>query len=128
MISELRSRSRFFWVWRQARRQTSAWGLMAVVIVASATLYPKVARRRAAQRTAARLAFVERNAQGAFAVATGEEAAAALSLRVRRLGPLVSSWETVGGCGAGGSGSGAAIKWVGRGGHGGLFNVIQTAG
>lgn len=128
MTSELRSRRGSFRLWRQVRRQTSAWGLMAVVIVGSATFYPKVARRRAAQRAAARLAFVERSAGDASAVAAREEAATALSLRVRRLVPLLSSWETVGGCGAGGSGSGAAIKWVGRGVHGGLFNVIQTTG
>jgi hypothetical protein len=41
----------------------------------------------------------------------------------------LASWQTIGGCGAGGSGSGgASIKWVGRNVHGGLFNVVQTSG
>jgi len=53
----------------------------------------------------------------------------ALSLRVQGLGPLLASWETIGGCGAGGSGSGGAtIKWIGRSTRGGLFQVMQTFG
>jgi hypothetical protein len=45
-----------------------------------------------------------------------------ISLRVQRLGPLLASWETVGGCGAGGTGgAGATVKWIGRNTSGGLF-------
>ena len=48
----------------------------------------------------------------------------ALRLRVSRLGPLLASWETVGGCGAGAStGTGAGVKWIGRNVTGGLFHV-----
>ncbi|HEY0705933.1 MAG TPA: hypothetical protein VGG33_04010 [Polyangia bacterium] len=44
-------------------------------------------------------------------------------------GDALASWQTIGGCGAGGSGSGgSSIKWVGRNVSGGLFNVIQTSG
>jgi hypothetical protein len=47
-----------------------------------------------------------------------------VALRVERLGGLLASWETIGGCGAGSSaGAGAAVKWIGRGTRGGLFNA-----
>lgn len=47
-----------------------------------------------------------------------------VALRVQQLGPLLSSWETIGGCGAGtSSGAGASVKWIGRSTRGGLFNV-----
>jgi hypothetical protein len=37
---------------------------------------------------------------------------------------LLSSWQTVGGCGAGaGTGTGAGVKWIGRNVTGGLFHV-----
>ena len=44
--------------------------------------------------------------------------------RIARLGPLLASWQTVGGCGAGAStGSASGVKWIGRGVRGGLFAV-----
>ncbi len=47
-----------------------------------------------------------------------------VGLRTERLGLLLSSWQTVGGCGAGASASGGVgIKWIGRNVTGGLFNV-----
>jgi hypothetical protein len=50
----------------------------------------------------------------------------ALMVRVAELGPLLASWQTVGGCGAGAAtGGGAGIKWIGRGVRGGLFNVLE---
>lgn len=53
---------------------------------------------------------------------------AALAVRVSELGPLLASWQTVGGCGAGSAtGAGAGVKWIGRGVSGGLFSV-QTVG
>jgi len=53
---------------------------------------------------------------------------AQLSLRVARLSGLLSSWETIGGCGAGSStGAGGGIKWIGRSATGGLFQ-LQTLG
>lgn len=123
MMSEPRLRTGFF----QVRLQRSAWGVLAVAIVGTAALYPTVERRWAAERTASRLTLIERNAGDACVIAV-DDGNNRLSLRAQRLGPLLSSWETVGGCGAGGSGSGAAIKWIGRNVHGGLFNVIQTTG
>lgn len=50
---------------------------------------------------------------------------AALSLRVQRLGPLLASWETVGGCGAGGASFGTGVKWIGHSTTGGLFQVVE---
>jgi hypothetical protein len=40
------------------------------------------------------------------------------------LGPLLASWETVGGCGAGSTGGAGTVKWIGRGTTGGLFTEI----
>ena len=41
-----------------------------------------------------------------------------------RAAAWLASWQTIGGCGAGAaSGSGAAVKWIGRGVTGGLFQV-----
>jgi hypothetical protein len=47
-----------------------------------------------------------------------------LSLRVQRLSPLLASWETVGGCGAGSSAGAGTVKWIGHGTTGGLFTDI----
>src|ERR1700685_138827 len=47
-----------------------------------------------------------------------------VSIRIARLGPLLSSWETVGGCGAGGTGGqGVGVKWIGHDTTGGLFKA-----
>jgi hypothetical protein len=44
------------------------------------------------------------------------------------LAPLLASWQTVGGCGAGAAtGAGVGVKWIGRNVTGGLFGV-QTLG
>jgi hypothetical protein len=48
--------------------------------------------------------------------------------RLDRLGPLLASWQTVGGCGAGASTGTGGIKWIGRNVTGGLFHVeLQSA-
>jgi hypothetical protein len=84
----------------------------------AALVYPiaskELARHRAATRVA-RLAL----AGGVVCDDT------VLSLRAARLGPLLASWETIGGCGAGGGTNGSGIKWVGRNTTGGLFQVIS---
>jgi hypothetical protein len=50
--------------------------------------------------------------------------AGAVFTRSERLGGMLASWQTVGGCGAGASaGTGAGVKWVGRNVSGGLFHV-----
>jgi hypothetical protein len=82
----------------------------------AAVLYPIGARELARRRAATRVARLAR----AGGVVCDD---AALSLRLARLGPLLSSWETIGGCGAGGGTAGTGIKWIGRQTTGGLFQV-----
>jgi hypothetical protein len=50
------------------------------------------------------------------------------SARLARLTPLVASWQSFGGCGAGAStGTAGGVKWIGRSVRGGLFRVeLQT--
>lgn len=55
-------------------------------------------------------------------------AGSALTLRAERLGALLSTWEAIGGCGAGSSsGAGAGVKWIGRSVRGGLFSAQLLA-
>jgi hypothetical protein len=84
----------------------------------AAVLYPIGARELARRRAATRVARLAR----AGGVVCDD---AALSLRLARLGPLLTSWETIGGCGAGGGTAGAGIKWVGRNTTGGLVQVLS---
>jgi hypothetical protein len=94
--------------------------LIAGLLLAVAA-YPHVQRQRSAQRHTARIGAIEAAlASGHAARLAGDPA---LSLRVRRLSGLLSSWETIGGCGAGSStGAGGAVRWIGRSAHGGLFD------
>ena len=99
--------------------QGAGASLVAAVCAVLAT-YPVVARRVASGRVEQRLERLE---------ATGDALAdgvidATMSLRVQRLGPLLASWETVGGCGAGGTGgTGVGVKWIGHNTTGGLFHT-----
>jgi len=87
---------------------------------------PFFAGQRAARRNAARLARVEDSLRQSGRQALLPDTA--LSLRVSRLDGLLSSWETIGGCGAGTStGAGGGIKWIGRSVTGGAFQ-LQTIG
>lgn len=94
-------------------------GLVALVISALA-VGPVASRHLARRRQARRIeTLTGRPTIEATAWLTSPPAA--------RPGPFLSSWETIGGCGAGGSGSGSSsIKWIGRNVHGGLLNVTQT--
>lgn len=51
----------------------------------------------------------------------------ALSLRVTRLGPMLASWQSIGGCGAGSTGGVGTVKWIGHNTTGGLFQDITLA-
>jgi hypothetical protein len=82
----------------------------------AAVLYPIGAREMARRRVTARLERLER----APGVTCRELDDAELTLRLQRLGPLLASWETIGGCGAGG-GTGTGVKWIGHNTTGGLF-------
>jgi hypothetical protein len=84
--------------------------------------YPRVERWRAGRELAAQL-------DRANAAAPGDEQACVAMNgwspgAGRGGGPLLASWQSVGGCGAtAGAGVGAGVKWIGRGVSGGLFNV-----
>jgi hypothetical protein len=100
-------------------RGIGTWVFAGLLIAVAA--FPLLERQRAAQRNA------ERVRRADVALSEGHpahfELDPALSLRVRRLGGLLASWETVGGCGAGSStGAGGSVRWIGRGTHGGLFD------
>jgi hypothetical protein len=104
--------------------------LLALALLATAA-YPRLARWREARRMtqlldrAAAAAPTDADAS-ARAMACAGAPDPALLVRVAELGPLLASWQTIGGCGAGSAtGGGAGIKWVGRGVRGGLFNVLE---
>ncbi|WP_437765938.1 hypothetical protein WME77_02440 [Sorangium sp. So ce764] len=88
--------------------------------------FPFIAAERAARQNDVRVARLEATlGERGDALA---ELGPALSLRVSRLEGLLSSWETIGGCGAGSStGAGGGIKWIGHSVTGGLFE-LQTLG
>ena len=96
----------------------SPW--LAAGALAALAAYPCVAREIAAKRAARRIEVLEANVDQ-LADASSDEA---LPLRIERLGPLLSTWETIGGCGAGGTGgSGTGLIWVGRNTTGGLLHA-----
>jgi hypothetical protein len=104
-------------------RAPRAPALLLATALAGAALWPAVSNWLEARRQSARVATLEQNA-GALALCSGSNAAA-LSLRMRALSPLLASWETVGGCGAGGAtDSGVGIRWMGHNTTGGLFNSM----
>src|SRR6185295_8880546 len=105
-------------------RSVGTW-VLAIALV-SLGGYPLLAKHLTRKRIMDRLEKVEARASTQAAREAGCDAS--LSLRVRRLGPLLASWETVGGCGAGGTGgAGAAVKWIGRNTSGGLFQWMTQA-
>jgi hypothetical protein len=103
-------------------RAPGAW-LVACALAAAAS-FPRLAAERATRQNDTRLARLNaalRQRDDALG-----EPDSALSLRVARLDGLLSSWETIGGCGAGSSnGAGGGIKWIGHSVTGGLFQ-LQT--
>ncbi|MDQ2646989.1 MAG: hypothetical protein M3020_24505 [Myxococcota bacterium] len=91
--------------------------LLAIFITLGACVFSPLLERVARSALEHRLHAV---AHGPSAIRRPER----VSLRVERLGPLLSSWETIGGCGAGtSSGAGVGVKWIGRSTRGGLFNA-----
>jgi hypothetical protein len=103
--------------------------LVASALLAGAAV-PLVLARRDAARVSALLDEISAPGSAREVDESSMEVAAApdpaLLVRVHDLGPLLASWQTVGGCGAGaGSGTGAGIKWIGRNVSGGLFNVQE---
>jgi hypothetical protein len=109
---------------QKKRRHYGSWAVASVL--GALALYPFLAMRIEARKVARRLNALETQQRR-----SGEDnapLASAISLRVQKLGPLLASWETIGGCGAGGTGgAGVGVKWVGRNTAGGLFQSITQA-
>jgi hypothetical protein len=109
---------------REKQRYDFLWALALAGAVTTLVGYPTVVRTLVGDRLAARVDAAT-TARVAARDAWSNEPVA---LRVERLGRLLASWETIGGCGAGSSaGAGAAVKWIGRGTRGGLFNAQVLA-
>ena len=91
-------------------------------IMAAISLYPTSKKLLTQRGVSQRLAAVEAGLRAGKARELRVDPQ--LSLRVRWLAPLLASWQTVGGCGAGSSaGAGASVKWIGRSTTGGLFQA-----
>jgi len=99
-------------------RQCVSWGMASVLV--GLIGYPLIEARVGASQAAASLAKLEANPDRL--TGDGEWMDSNLSLRVQRLGPLLASWETIGGCGAGGTGGSVGVKWIGHNTTGGLFH------
>src|SRR5260221_1994971 len=109
---------------RHRRRHYGSWAFASVL--GALALYPCWAMRVAARKVARRLDAVE--AEQRRTCEDDAPLTSTISLRVQKLGPLLASWETIGGCGAGGTGgAGVGVKWIGRNTSGGLFQSITQA-
>jgi hypothetical protein len=105
-------------------RACGAW-LVACILLGGASL-PFFAGQRALSRSALRVARLQASLGRPGSSLSAPDSA--LSLRVSRLNGLLSSWETIGGCGAGTStGAAGGLKWIGRSVTGGAFQ-LQTLG
>jgi hypothetical protein len=113
----------------QHRPRRVARTSLAIVVgaaIGALALYPWIAGRRASRDVSRRVAAIEERHRTRGDV--GAPLSPALSLRVRRLGPLLASWEAIGGCGAGGTGgAGVGVKWIGRSTTGGLFQTLTQS-
>ncbi|MEA2696218.1 MAG: hypothetical protein QOI66_489, partial [Myxococcales bacterium] len=100
----------------KSRRRPSAVVLAGLLAVGAMVALTPALRQRAALRVLqSRLDRLAAHVVDYGQCAPGAVANDVLLPRVQRLAGLLSSWQTVGGCGAGGSGSGGAtIKWIGR--------------
>jgi hypothetical protein len=107
---------------RTFRGNSIRW--LATLLLAAAALYPWLDRQLAAHRVAQRLERVDSVLQAGAGQRCDLALDPQLSLRVQRLSPLLASWETVGGCGAGTSSGAGTVKWIGHGTTGGLFTDI----
>jgi hypothetical protein len=107
---------------RETRKWTGALTVAPAIMALLVSATPAVQRCWTARTLEAQTAA---HAGAAAAVSPGP---GAISLRMDRLGALLASWQTVGGCGASAAtGGGVGVKWIGRNVTGGLFTV-QTLG
>jgi hypothetical protein len=95
-----------------------AW--IAAALLGLAASYPALSEYRARAYNAERLAALD----AALRDANPTPLDPGTALRVTRLERFLSSWETVGGCGAGSTGGTGLVKWIGRNTTGGLFQSI----
>jgi hypothetical protein len=101
----------------------------------SAAFFPSLARRNEVADLFGRIGRLERVDRArlrpvdpaAGPPAMRDDLDPAFMVRVEELGGILSSWQTVGGCGSSGATGSAGIKWIGRGATGGLFNVQVQA-
>ncbi|HEY0713332.1 MAG TPA: hypothetical protein VGF45_11710 [Polyangia bacterium] len=109
---------------RSERRYGRARAVGFAVVFACAAAVPVVLKQQASTNLETRVTEVASLA--ATSTCLAPIAVSAITIDTHE---ALASWQTIGGCGAGGSGSGgSSIKWVGRNVSGGLFNVIQTSG
>jgi hypothetical protein len=96
-------------------------GYLVAVVLGGAALVPLADRVRAAGSARDRLAAV--------AMAPRFPGAAPpIALGALPAGPVLASWQSVGGCGAGASaGTVGGVRWIGRHVRGGLFNIENQA-
>jgi hypothetical protein len=98
------------------------WTLAVAATLSVAAFYPALDRLVASRAADRRLDAL--SAAPSWEISTSTSLDPTIRARLDRLGPLLASWETVGGCGAGAStGTGGGIKWIGRNVTGGLFHV-----
>jgi hypothetical protein len=103
-----------------------ALGVSVGVALSVATLWPSFDRANAARAAHRQLDEIARVvALRGWGAMCGPDLPVdgAVTLRAARLAPLLASWETIGGCGAGSSVGTGGIKWIGRNTSGGLFGV-----
>jgi hypothetical protein len=91
---------------------------------AAFALYPAASSWRARAVKTARIAALATSLRASPAQAALDPV---VVLRLQRLSPLLASWETIGGCGAGGTGGVGTVKWIGRNTTGGLFQNTTQA-
>ena len=100
-----------------------AFSLGFAALLACAAVYPSVAHRAKAAREETRLDRLPADDELLARGGASLDATLSIPLRARQLGPLLASWETIGGCGAGGTGgTGTGVKWIGHNTTGGLFH------
>lgn len=107
----------------RSRLRATAPAVTIAAVLGAVALVPAVTRCWASFSARRQLARVQQAAHDRTARALEPE----LSLRVQQLSPLLSSWESVGGCGAGSTSGTGNVKWIGHGTTGGLFQNITQA-
>lgn len=106
------------------KRFGGALTLGLAAVLGSVAVFPSLSRHAKAVRVAARLDRLPADDELLVRGGASLDSTLAIPLRTRRLGPMLSSWETIGGCGAGGTGgTGTGVKWIGHNTTGGLFRT-----